>query len=90
MIDEDTRVVEDMEEVSPLLGTRGGDDDVDLTKCVHVVHEMTYRAGLAVQHDPRQIVGRILLELTNVTQAPVVHLVKRARQWKRFRYGGGT
>ena len=87
LLDEDTRgVVEDMKEVSDLLWTRGGDGDADLARCVDVVRKMTDDSGSAVRHDPRQIVGRIVLELSSDTRAPVVNLVKRARQCKRFRW----
>merc|ERR1712048_1230927 len=59
----------------------------DLLKCVEVLRGImkTNGAKFAVRHDPRSIVGRIVTELSGDTQAPVVDLVKRARQCKRFR-----
>ena len=47
---------------------------------------MTDRARSAVLHDPRQIMGRIMLELSDDARAPVANIVERARQCKRFRW----
>ena len=88
LLDVDTQgVVDEMEQVSSSLKARGGDGDGDLLKCVEVLRGiMTDGAKFAVRHDPRSIVGRIVTELSGDTQAPVVDLVKRARQCKRFRW----
>ena len=87
LLDKDTQgVVEDMKKVLSLLTARGGDGDAELAKCVDVVQEMTDRARGAVRYDPRQIMGRIMLYLGRDTRAPVVELVKQARECKRFRW----
>ena len=87
LLDNDTQgVVEEMQQVSALLKARGGDGDVDLAKCVDKVQTMAKRARKAVRHHPRQIMGRIMHDLSGDTQPPVVNLVKRARQCNRFRW----
>ena len=75
-----------MKRVLSLLKARRVDGDDKLAKCIKVVLKTTERARDAVRHDPRQIMGRITLELSSHTGAPVVDLVKRARECKRFRW----
>ena len=86
-LDKDTQgVVEDMGKVLYLLKARESDSDTELAKCIDVVQTMVKRARRAVRHDPRQIMGRIMLELSSDTRAPVVELVKRTNKCKRFRW----
>ena len=86
-LDKDTQgVVDDMKQVSRLLEARGNDGDAELAESIGAVQAMTERARFAVRHDPRQIMGRIMLELSDDTRAPVVDLVKRTRKCKRFRW----
>ena len=88
LLDKDTQgVKEDMDEVMSLLKDRAGDSDAELAECIGAVRAiMTPLAGFAVQRDPRQIMGRIMLNLISDTRAPVVELVKQARECKRFRW----
>ena len=87
LLDKDTLgVVEEMKKVVSLLTARGSDDDAELVKAIGAVQRMTARARVAVQHDPRQIMGRIMLELCKETRAPVVDLVRQTSECKRLRW----
>ena len=87
LIDKDTQgVVEDMDRVRDLLEARSGDGDAGLAKCIDDVRVTlaSRSTSLAVRHDPRQIMGRIMLELSDNTRTQVIELVKQTRECKRF------